>query len=182
MDSSMRILTVRQPWAWAIIHGGKDVENRGRSLGPYRGPVAIHAGKSDDLAAFETVAQLIGDRFAEFTPDRGSIIGVVDLVDVHRSGPFEGECYRERGVTDWCSQWAQMGAHHLQLANPRALDEPLPWKGGLGLRKSPLDIAGGWLVQDTGVCTCGPGPVVGAVYGHESGCGYEPVARLGDAT
>lgn len=23
-----RVLTVRQPWAWAIIHGGKDVENR----------------------------------------------------------------------------------------------------------------------------------------------------------
>ncbi|WP_409188395.1 hypothetical protein [Bradyrhizobium sp. RDM4] len=21
-------LSVRQPWAWAIIHGGKDVENR----------------------------------------------------------------------------------------------------------------------------------------------------------
>ena len=40
----MRILTVKQPWAWAIIHGQKDVENRTKSLGPYRGPVAIHAG------------------------------------------------------------------------------------------------------------------------------------------
>ena len=28
----MRVLTVRQPWAWAIIHGGKDVENRVRNL------------------------------------------------------------------------------------------------------------------------------------------------------
>jgi hypothetical protein len=24
----VRVLTVRQPWAWAIIHGGKDAENR----------------------------------------------------------------------------------------------------------------------------------------------------------
>lgn len=24
----MRILTVRQPWAWAIIHGGKDLALR----------------------------------------------------------------------------------------------------------------------------------------------------------
>jgi hypothetical protein len=40
----MRALTVRQPWAWAIVHGGKDVENRTRNLaGSYRGPVAIHA-------------------------------------------------------------------------------------------------------------------------------------------
>jgi hypothetical protein len=27
----LRALTVQQPWAWAIIHGGKDVENRGRN-------------------------------------------------------------------------------------------------------------------------------------------------------
>ena len=40
----IRGLTIRQPWAWAIVHGGKDVENRSRSLGPYRGLVAIHAG------------------------------------------------------------------------------------------------------------------------------------------
>lgn len=24
----MKALTVQQPWAWAIIHGGKTVENR----------------------------------------------------------------------------------------------------------------------------------------------------------
>lgn len=45
----MRILTVRQPWAWAIVHGGKDVENRTRNIaGAYRGPVAIHAGMRFD--------------------------------------------------------------------------------------------------------------------------------------
>ena len=43
----MRILTVRQPWAWAIIHGGKDVENRVRNIaGDYHGPIAIHAAKA----------------------------------------------------------------------------------------------------------------------------------------
>lgn len=117
----MRILTVRQPWAWAIIHGGKDIENRRWST-DYRGPVAIHSGKSDDLAAFETVAYLLGDRFAEFVPDRGSIIGVVDLVDVHE---FDGSL---------CSFWAQLDACHLMLANPRPLDEPIPYRGALGLR------------------------------------------------
>ena len=30
--SELRILTVRQPYAWAIIHGGKDIENRTRNI------------------------------------------------------------------------------------------------------------------------------------------------------
>ena len=24
----MKALTIKQPWAWAIIHAGKDIENR----------------------------------------------------------------------------------------------------------------------------------------------------------
>ena len=24
----MKALTIKQPWAWAILHGGKDIENR----------------------------------------------------------------------------------------------------------------------------------------------------------
>jgi hypothetical protein len=39
----VKALTVQQPWAWAIIHGGKDVENRTQAWS-YRGPLAIHAG------------------------------------------------------------------------------------------------------------------------------------------
>lgn len=39
----MKALTVQQPWAWAIVHGGKDIENRTQAWS-YRGPLAIHAG------------------------------------------------------------------------------------------------------------------------------------------
>jgi hypothetical protein len=46
----MRALTVQQPWAWAIVHGGKDVENRTQAWG-YRGPLAIHAGSGGRGAA-----------------------------------------------------------------------------------------------------------------------------------
>ena len=41
---AVRALTVRQPWAWAIIYGGKDLENR-RWRTSYRGPL-IHASKN----------------------------------------------------------------------------------------------------------------------------------------
>ncbi|AXA95436.1 hypothetical protein [Microbacterium sp. PM5] len=34
-----------------------------------------------------------------------------------------------------CSGWAEPGAHHLILAKPRALDEPIPYRGALGLRR-----------------------------------------------
>jgi hypothetical protein len=42
--SMMRALSVLQPWAWLIVNGYKDVENRTWKL-DYRGPLVIHAGK-----------------------------------------------------------------------------------------------------------------------------------------
>jgi len=38
----MKAISLQQPWAWAILHAGKDVENR-RWNTRYRGPIAIHA-------------------------------------------------------------------------------------------------------------------------------------------
>lgn len=98
----MRALTVRQPWAWAIVHGGKDVENRSRSLGPYRGLVAIHAGLTWDGDPYDAAlrlptlhrAMLTHRRSVEswvafdesMNAARGHVIGIVDLVDVHDDG------------------------------------------------------------------------------------------------
>lgn len=147
----MRILTVRQPWAWAIINGGKDVENRVRNIaGGYRGPVAIHAALSvgtdrEFLAATAAVAK-IGPA-VPFGLAYGAILGVVDLVDVH-SASVIGGCGRmdnhcgdhPGGCRHHCSTWAMGPAldgwyQHLVLANPRALTEPIPFKGALGLRR-----------------------------------------------
>lgn len=53
-------LTVWQPWAWALFHG-KPVENRTwhppkRLLGQV---VAIHAGKTYERDAYDTIADLL---------------------------------------------------------------------------------------------------------------------------
>lgn len=139
----MRILTVRQPWAWAIIHGGKDVENRSRNIaGSYRGPVAIHAaattiaafdGRHPDLWPFDLTKHVFG-----------SIIGVVDLVDVHHDdgpGPYDGP-------NGCCSSpWHEDGVWHLVLANPRPLAEPIPYRGALGLRRFNETVDAGILWQ-----------------------------------
>ena len=42
-EPSQRALTIRQPWAFAVVHGGKRIENRSKPT-RYRGPLAIHAG------------------------------------------------------------------------------------------------------------------------------------------
>ena len=51
----MIALSIRQPWAWLIVNGYKDVENRTRFALKYRGqPILIHAGKAmtkDDYRA-----------------------------------------------------------------------------------------------------------------------------------
>jgi hypothetical protein len=44
---TVKALTIRPPWAWAVIYRGKDVENR-RWRTTYRGPLLIHAGKDPD--------------------------------------------------------------------------------------------------------------------------------------
>ncbi|WP_417510609.1 ASCH domain-containing protein [Microbacterium sp.] len=138
----MRILTVRQPWAWAIIHGGKDVENRVRNVaGSYRGPVLIHAAQQwDDLVtdndSWEAVLDAMKDDGSDpfdapWQTQRGVIIGVVDLTDAH----LADTCEQWIEAHDRCSEWADAEGWHLVLANPRPLVEPIPYKGALGLRR-----------------------------------------------
>ena len=138
----MRILTVKQPWAWAIIHGGKDVENRVRSLGPYRGPVAIHASRSIGANSAWTdpnvrEALIRADSISDWNPSLGTIIGVVDLVDEHTDCT---ENVDGHGHTPTCSKWAMSDHHHLVLANPRPLTQPIPARGMLGLWRPDAEL------------------------------------------
>lgn len=85
-------LSVRQPWAWAIINAGKDIENRAwRSPNPglsFRGRVAIHAASGMTRDEYAEAREWIDTRcYTIPTPDPsalflGGIIGTVDVVDV----------------------------------------------------------------------------------------------------
>lgn len=157
----MRIMTVRQPHAWAIIHGGKDVENRVRNIaGNYRGLVAIHAGIQLDedynnrmighavgmlaRAGIRVGLRNVPSHISE--PDerrfhvterfgyRGAIIGVVNLNDVHHFG----DCVElVDGAYRPCSPWAALSGHHLMLSEQLPLATPIPYRGALGLRTLP---------------------------------------------
>jgi hypothetical protein len=146
----MKALTVQQPWAWAIVHGGKDVENRTQAW-TYRGPLAIHAGQRLSERGRESplVVRAVGDAMrrdqaAHF--EYGSIIGVVDLVQVHAAWA----CVDAEG--SMCSPWAEFeyAEHatnrkrrdiaHLVLENPQPLEVPVPCRGALGLWTVPSGV------------------------------------------
>jgi hypothetical protein len=57
---AVKALTLRQPWAWAAIYGGKDVENR-RWKTRHRGPLLIHAGIDVDAGGSASVLKTIAD-------------------------------------------------------------------------------------------------------------------------
>ena len=104
----MRALTVKQPWAWAIIHAGKNVENRTWHM-DYRGRIAIHAGLSA-MRAYAAWAQgwmaAIGVEAPELEDlPLGCVLGTVELVD----------CVRDSG-----SRWAMPDCWHWVLRKPRA--------------------------------------------------------------
>lgn len=88
----MKVLSIRQPWAWLIVHGYKDIENRTWATN-YRGDCLIHAGKGmthDEYdGACALAFQILGCGF-DLIPDfddlpRGGIVGAAKIVDCVRS-------------------------------------------------------------------------------------------------
>ena len=85
----MKALSIRQPWAWLIIHGGKDIENRSWHT-KYRGRFLVHASQGMTCGEYDEALDLVHDigsmelyqRFPSFNAlQRGGIIGSVELVD-----------------------------------------------------------------------------------------------------
>jgi len=91
----MKALSVRQPWAWLIVNGHKQFENRewqpSNPCRRFRGRVLIHASKgmTDDeyLEAF-CVAHENGVMLPPAAElERGGIVGETEIVAWHDSPP-----------------------------------------------------------------------------------------------
>lgn len=126
---TIKILSVRQPYAWLIINGLKDIENRDWTT-RYRGPLLIHASKQFESSVMEEIlSRLDVDERLRFPTDRsafqcGGIVGIVDVVDV---------------VTGSKSKWFE-GAYGWCLEHARPLPF-IPLRGSLGLFNIPPEIA-----------------------------------------
>lgn len=71
----MKALSVRQPWAYLIVQGIKDIENRPWTTS-YRGPLLIHASRQFD-GSYSNTDIVLPDIY-----EQGGIVGMVNLVDV----------------------------------------------------------------------------------------------------
>jgi len=87
-------LSIKQPWAWLIVNGYKDVENR-TWYTKYRGELYIHSPKRMDFDSYS----LIEINFPKiklpqmFNLKYGGIVGkvrLIDCIEVHDSKWFTG--------------------------------------------------------------------------------------------
>lgn len=141
---AMRALSIRQPWLWAILHGGKTVENRDWTSCEYRGPILLHASKGCGKAEFYDAAESIQymrrdlglGRLEVPALDqlpRGSLCGIARIVNVVRHPEtFDGSGWRGFRIA---------GVLGLELADVRELPE-VPYKGSLGFFSVALDEQG----------------------------------------
>jgi hypothetical protein len=93
----MKALSIRQPWAWLIVNGHKDIENR-QWRTHERGRIFVHAAAGmtrDEYAIGYVMAEEQGIILPAFEfLERGGIVGevdIVDCVDVDPSPWFFGE-------------------------------------------------------------------------------------------
>jgi hypothetical protein len=133
----IKAITVKQPWAWCIASDHKPEENRGWTT-RYRGPLAIHSGRTVDLDSVDMVKSMLVElgvlpSMDALVPDRhltalGAVIAVADLWDICTDS---ARCR--------CSRWAGIGQNHWRLRDIRPLAEPVPMRGRQGLWD--LDLA-----------------------------------------
>ena len=124
----MKAISIRQPWAWLIINGYKDVENRDWPT-HYRGRIWIHAGKNEApkeeyIEALKLYEKLFPNEPTPWPPSisKGGIVGTVDIVDC---------------VDKSDSPWF-FGKFGFVLKNPMRSDF-IPYRGRLGLFNVPDD-------------------------------------------
>jgi hypothetical protein len=135
-----KAISVRQPWAWAIVHAGKYVENRTWRTG-YRGPLFIHAAKGMAAAEYHEFCRFCAD-MPDYYPIpeiprpeallKGGIVGSANLTEC-----FD-ETYLELAESAWFT-----GPYGFLLTEIETLPFA-PCKGALGLFEIEWSGSEGW--------------------------------------
>ena len=132
-------LSVRQPWAWALLYGGKTVENRTWAR-RYRGRIWIHAPSRENRDDVEAAVHLVAhgwkcnyrealEHYREHD-QRGAILGSLTLTDCRRLDELD------RSDPLRSNPWA--GGPWLWLVTDPELCELWPTPGRLGLWTAPF--------------------------------------------
>ena len=138
----MKILSVRQPWAWLIVAGHKDIENR-KWRTSYRGSLLIHASlatEPDDFPMQREWIETCGIVIPEDLP-RGAIVGSVNLTAVRWSSQgYDGASRFYTAPDNYSNPWFE-GPYGFEMADAVEFAEPIPWRGQLGIREASDALA-----------------------------------------
>lgn len=136
----MTTITIKQPWAWLICNGLKNVENRSWKL-PKKfldQRILIHASADKSLDKMPLDSLYTNDQLAylrslyteyelcKMTFVHGAIIGAIHVVGCESNDP---------------SIWSIEGQYQWRLKYPQLFDEPIPVKGRLGFWDYPNILA-----------------------------------------
>ena len=140
----MRALSIKQPWAWLICAGYKDIENRTWRIGrnPRHGPyssyhqanftvelpcrIYVHAGKKVDNEG----AIWLWD-FQEQLRIKSCMPQWVDICNSWKESAIVGEVDITDCITESHSPWFS-GPYGFVLSNPSLYEKPIPCRGQLG--------------------------------------------------
>lgn len=150
----MKALSLRQPWADAVLYGDKRLENRTWSNSNFRGRFLIHAAKGCTRREYDDAVRFMEERSIPWRPKplgelvRGAIVGranVTGIIHTSIDGVYRMK-FPDRThsiahlAADDLRWW--MGAFALFLDHVVQFPRPIPWSGSLGFFEVPFDADG----------------------------------------
>lgn len=143
----MKALSIKQPWAWLIVNGYKDIENRSWNTN-FRGEFLIHASKQIptefEYVNIKTYLVEMPDSHQKNyfgTKDKsrtdfeyGGIVGIAELVDVLSldNNVYHPDIFKN-------NPWWERNCYGFVLRNARPL-QFIPYKGKLGFFDIPIHL------------------------------------------
>lgn len=136
---TMRVISIRQPWATLVALGAKRRETRSWPT-RYRGQIAIHASagmptRSKEACSLPLVKDILTRAGYKSWRDlpRGVILAVGTITDVQEISPANTPPSPEFDFGDYTP-----GRFQWFLSDVRLLANPIPAKGSLGLWRTDL--------------------------------------------
>lgn len=119
----MKALSIKQPWAWLIVAGYKNIENRTWHTN-YRGKLLIHASKTWDIDASDILYAMGMHPTPKESYQLGALIGMVNMVD----------CVNSSNSKWFCGPYGFIFNSHVSFK------KSIPYRGQLGFFNVPNNL------------------------------------------
>ena len=120
MTEQRNCITCQPIWVWAIMHAGKDLENRSSRIVPGRGTYYLHASQEQSAEIYRLACPII--RAAGFTPP-----AIIDLP----KGLVLARMELDGWIAESDSRWFT-GPLAVRITSVEALERPFHASGKLG--------------------------------------------------